>query len=622
MAGGRSRRRRNSKTGSIKSAASDLAEEQQQLQQSSAAPLAIPEEPTAPHNDDSEAKTEAANQTENAGTPALDDSYDPFAYDSDLETLSSVSSHSSISSSASSMLDEALGLPAAADDQDQDQDHEEHLSDIEDMDDADQAQDEQEDAANGKSNGNARSSGIKGNQDDAKSGDSVIRADEDPLPAAAADSKPASEKTGSDSHGSEDENEDVDADVEHASAKPLPHAGLRYLTKPSSQSAAASLSSARRVPKRSLMYGGCDSKSDADTNGNDDDAMDEDATTKFPVLESIANTPENSTDSPRVNGADMDMDSEQGDEQSRAETGSIATDKEEQAAEEDEDVLENEARRSAALMELTCIEIEFAKLRERLYCERLQQVQIEEEYLVSGQHSDYERHVEDISSNYKLQMERLQNRHHAWLQLRQKQHESWMQSVNYTYLVQRQELRSRLLEAQRRRLWRLRDMRMQEDRRYAETTVSLQIGASNSMAVAAAAAASSFDEDMALITQQLGGVQQLKRARRATHTAQRCLVHRRKQCLAAPGLDPEEMDSDYLAMQMPLYPRERHVGGFRRIYVPPPVSETGAVAGKKRKPRQPRQPRKKQALDGGGSKGTAGLHKRAETNGNKAVSAG
>ncbi|KAJ2232137.1 hypothetical protein IWW45_005192 [Coemansia sp. RSA 485] len=626
MAGGR-RRRRNSKTGSIKSAASDLVDEQQKQQQQSAVLSTNPEETAA--TSDNVLETNAGNTeiTENARSPALDDSYDPFAYDSDLETLSSVSSHSSISSSAASMLEDALGLSAAL----EDQDHEEQLSDMEDIDgdneDAGQAQNSHGDSANSSPKENTHSAGmIKGNQDDAKSGDSMIRDAEDPLSAAVADGESASEKTTPNSHGLDDDDDDDDDDGDaHGSAKPGSHAGSRYLSKPSAHGAADSaFGSSRRSAKRSLMYGGRSSKSDADSNGNEDEAVDEDETTKFPILESIVNTPENSTDSPHVNGADMDVDSEEGDEPSRAESGSNAAGKEERNAEEEKDALENEARRSAALIELTCIEIEFAKLRERLYSERLQQVQIEEDYLVSGQHSDYERHVEEISSSYKLQMERLQNRHHAWLQLRQKQHESWTRSTNYTYLVQRQELRSRLLDAQRRRLWRLRDMRMQEDRKYSEKIASLQIGANSAVPVAP----TSFDEDMALITQQMGGIQQLKRARRATHTAQRCLVHKRKQCLAAPGVDPEEMDSDYLAMQMPLYPRERQVGGFRRIFVPLPVSETGAVAGKKRKPRQPRQPRKKQILDSNGTgTGTgsgnkeAGSHKRDETNG-KSVRAG
>ncbi|KAJ2768425.1 hypothetical protein IWQ57_003537, partial [Coemansia nantahalensis] len=82
----------------------------------------------------------------------------------------------------------------------------------------------------------------------------------------------------------------------------------------------------------------------------------------------------------------------------------------------------------------------------------------------------------------------------------------------------------------------------------------------------------------------------------------RCLVHSRKQQLAAPGLDPAEMDADYRAMSLAVYPRTPKAGP-RRVFVPPLVPESGsaaaaaAVAGKKRKPRQPRQPKKRLAVD-------------------------
>ncbi|KAJ1886669.1 hypothetical protein LPJ66_009518, partial [Kickxella alabastrina] len=170
------------------------------------------------------------------------------------------------------------------------------------------------------------------------------------------------------------------------------------------------------------------------------------------------------------------------------------------------------------------------------------------------------------------------------------------QTVNYTFLFQRQQLRSRMADAQQRRLWRLRDMRVQDDRRYGDKA-SARFGAS----------AYSVDEDVALITQQASNIQQIKRTRRSAQTAQKCLVHMRKQRLAVSGLAPEEMDADYAAMQLPVFPRE-HAGGFRRLFVPSTAPGPGAVAGKKRKARQPRQPKKKQALDAGNGtpKGGAG----------------
>ncbi|KAJ2484116.1 hypothetical protein EV174_002693 [Coemansia sp. RSA 2320] len=231
----------------------------------------------------------------------------------------------------------------------------------------------------------------------------------------------------------------------------------------------------------------------------------------------------------------------------------------------DEDALASEAQRSSALVELTEIEVEFAKLRERLYSERLQQVQIEEEYLAAGQHAEYERHMEDVSTSHALQLERLQASHEAWGAHRQQMHDGWLRAVKYTYQTQRQELRSRLLAAQRKRMWRLRDARVLEDRCRAEK-------------------ATPQPHDVA-------SLRQLKRERRAATTAQRCLVHMRQQRLAVAGLDADEMDADYAAMSLPVYAREPRVGGFRRIFVPPPDD-------KKRKPRQPR--RKKPDTDSAG----------------------
>ncbi|KAJ2332059.1 hypothetical protein GGI00_002966, partial [Coemansia sp. RSA 2681] len=255
-----------------------------------------------------------------------------------------------------------------------------------------------------------------------------------------------------------------------------------------------------------------------------------------------------------------------------------------------EDSVANEARRSEALVELTGIEVEFAKLRERLYSERLQQVQIEEEYLVAGQHIEYERHIEDITAGFVEQMERLQATHEVWLAHRQKMHETRQGSVKYTYLVQRQELRGRLLAAQRKRMCRLRDMRVLEDRRRTERASALRMSGS------------AADGDLALTAQQqANGTRLLKRERRAATTAQKCLVHMRQQRLAVPGLDADEMDADYLAMSLPVYAREQKDGAFRRLYVPAALTaENNPAAEKKRKPRQPRQPKKKKLDEGAG----------------------
>lgn len=258
--------------------------------------------------------------------------------------------------------------------------------------------------------------------------------------------------------------------------------------------------------------------------------------------------------------------------------------------EEDEDVVANEARRTEALLELTNIEIEFAKLRERLYCERLQQVQIEEQYLVSGHHPEYERHVEELTASHNAQMERMQYAHNLWLKQRQRQHETWQKTLDHTYLVKRQELRSQLLEAQRKRMWRLRDARVQEDqRRQAENSSAMRISYITNGSI--------VGDDLAAIAQQhQANIEHVKRVKRAATTTQRCMVHRRKQRLCPPGIDPKEMDEDYQGLGIPVQRREPTTG-FRNIYVPPllPEGEPAMVGSttneKKRKARQPKQPK-------------------------------
>ncbi|KAJ1722631.1 hypothetical protein LPJ53_002973 [Coemansia erecta] len=594
MAGGR-RRRRNSKTGSVKSAASDIVEEAPR------APSIVPEEPVSAH--ESEVELVAPDPVQNLTTeahnpPGLDDSYDPFSYDSELETLSSVSSHSSITSANGSMLDDALGLSANVNGQD-------------DMSDEDEGADLSDDVHDGsRRNGSGVHAKVAGDdQDEEGSGDHVIRTSKDSQRSSLADGSSDSNASGSDKRtpGSQGSDADDSEDNSDKARKKQTVSNSQYLSRPGALGVPPTPS--RRPSMRSLMQPReVDEDNMEGDEDDEDDDMNDSETNALAVSESAADTPGTDAHGLKTNGighsagADMDVDAEErvgGADGDEAATDGAVDDEDEEddslVRSKDENALANEARRSEALAELTCIEIEFAKLRERLYCERLQQVQIEEDYLNSGQHSDCERLVEEITSSHTEHLERLEYRHSAWLQQRQNLHEAWVRTVNYTYLVKRQELRSRLLEAQRKRLWRLRDMRVQEDRRYAEKAAALRYGAS-----AAMAAVSIYDEDVALITQQSGGssIEQLRRARRAAQTAQKCLVRKRKQRLAVPGLDPDEMDMDYVAMQMPVYPREHNANGFRRIYVPSAVPESDAAStGRKRKQRQPRQPRKKRALD-------------------------
>ncbi|KAJ1932463.1 hypothetical protein FBU59_006364, partial [Linderina macrospora] len=258
----------------------------------------------------------------------------------------------------------------------------------------------------------------------------------------------------------------------------------------------------------------------------------------------------------------------------------------------------NESRRAEALQELTSIEVEFAKLRERLYAERLRQVQIEEEYLVAGQHTEYEKHVEELTATYDSQIKKLDFAHQVWLEQRQNLHDRWTQALNYTFLVQRQELRGRLTEQHQKKLWRLRDLRVQEDRRIAEKA-QRQSTAALAMASLTAAQIQAINANPVLAAQhriqqqQLIEQRQLEKSRRALSSvaAQRCMVRKRKNPLATAGIDPDEMDADYAAMNLPVLPREQK--RLRRVLFVPGLVEETTATGRKRKPRQPKQPRKK-----------------------------
>ncbi|KAJ2493619.1 hypothetical protein IWW37_000485 [Coemansia sp. RSA 2050] len=534
----------------------------------------VPEDSGFIHEDnESVGLTAGSNRT----MPGLEDADDPFAYDSDLETLSSVSSHSSMSSSNGSVLDLALDQENEVDQQQVDcsgaEDDEEEMASV--QGDVDQDTDDEE-------SGDAE-------EPSAPNGDRYCAiADTNNN-----DEELALEKAESDSEGSSSDKTEA-----------------RYLSKPGMLSVSASAVMLARPRRASSASSKRQSKYAAYrlANGEDGDIEDEGADASDSQGQcSALDTPETcesgvakgigSRSSKRKRPSDGDADSEDNSvPQSGADASNICElgDEEEEVTQGDmdggEDGVANEARRSEALVELTGIEVAFARLRERLYSERLQQVQIEEEYLVAGQHMEYVRHIEDISASYVEQIERLQAAHEVWLAHRQKMHEAWLGTVKYTYLAQRQELRSRLMAAQRKRMWRLRDARVQEDRRRAERASALRVNGS-----------AAIDDDLALIAQQqqASNMRLLMRERRAATTAQKCMVHMRQQRLAVPGFDTDEMDADYLAMNLPVYAREQKDGSFRRLYVPAMLTaEADAAAGKKRKPRQPRQPKKRKLDEG------------------------
>ncbi|KAJ2353470.1 hypothetical protein GGH92_000634 [Coemansia sp. RSA 2673] len=555
MAGGRRRRSNTSGSESVLSVPIPLA--------------IIPEDPVSTHEDYESAGLTAGSNRTMAG---IEDADDPFAYDSDLETLSSVSSHSSISSSNGSVLDLALDQTNGTDEQQVD------CSEAEDGDDdmASVQGDANQDTDEGES-GDAEE--LSAHNDDGYGVTTDNNNNDEEL---------ASEKAESDSEGSGDDDKSE----------------ARYLSKPAMLSASASTTMLARPRRTSSTSSKRQSKYAAYRleNGEDGDVEDEDADVSDSQGRcSALGTPETcesgvakslgSRGSKRKRPSEADADSEDNSvPQSGAGVGDLGEfGDEEEVTQGDmdggEDNVANEARRSEALVELTAIEVEFAKLRERLYSERLQQVNIEEEYLVAGQHLEYERHIEDISANFVEQMERLQTTHEVWLAHRQKMHEAYQGTVKYTYLVQCQDLRSRMIATQRKRAWRLRDTRVQDDRRRAERVSALRINGSAAV------------DDVTLIAQQqqeASSLRLLKRERRAATIAQKCFVHMRKQWLIEPGFDTDEMDADYLAMHLPVYAREQREGSFRRLYVPGMLTvEADTPAGNKRKPRQPRQPKKK-----------------------------
>ncbi|PIA17096.1 hypothetical protein COEREDRAFT_92158 [Coemansia reversa NRRL 1564] len=485
---------------------------------------------------------------------------DPFAYDSELDTLSTVSSRSSISSSNGSLLEQALGISAGADL------HPRQSS---------------SEAGDSISRAGSVSKGLTTvDQRSPESADMAIHSED--MVDSLTDDTPSSDKDGLESNTSKDEN----GRKRRKSKSEGFTKGYKSTDARSRRSSSAvKKETTRRTTRR--QDNASDNSAAHKIDSDNVESPHQEAPVSSTILESDEHGEDYIADAAETTVAGEDIEavlSKGGDKDIRSSRSSSV---------EDEDAVADETRRSAALTELTNIEIEFAQLRERLYCERLQQVQIEEDYLLSGQHTEYERCVEDLSKSYAQQLEKLRFAHDVWLEQREHLHQTWIRTVNYTSLVQRQELRRRMISLQQRRIWRLRDKRIQEDQRYADR-VSTRHGAG------------AVDENIALIAQQSSeSLMQHRQARRVARTSQRCMVHSRKQRLAVPGLDPAEMDADYMAMDLPVYPREPQTN-FRRIFVPPLGSEPNPSTGKKRKPRQPRQPRKRPALEKGRSAGKGG----------------
>ncbi|KAJ2796398.1 hypothetical protein H4R20_005542 [Coemansia guatemalensis] len=560
MAGGRRRRR--------SSASSNTSNAKGSLNTTAKNSLRPPPPPAKTENadtsEDTSAKADAVRGAiASSGLARLtaNDADDPFAYDSELDTLSTVSSRSSISSSNGSLLEQALGIST-----DGDLHPRQSSSEVGDGTPRAGSVPDGHTAVADQQSHESADMPIHNEDMVGSSNDNTPGSDKDSLATSTVKSGDGRKRRAAKSEGSTATSRSKGARSRRSSS------GVKKET-------------TRRNTRRQ------DNASDnSAVHSNDSDNV-ESAQQAAPISSTISESDEPADsyvgDAAETTVAAEDIEAAQskgGDTAKRSSKGSGVED------DEDEDAAADETRRSAALAELTSIEIEFAQLRERLYCERLQQVQIEEDYLLSGQHAEYERCVEELSHNHAQQLEKLRFAHEAWLEQREQVHRTWIRTLNYTSLVQRQELRRRMISSQQRRIWRLRDKRIQEDQRYADR-VSTRHGAG------------AVDEDIALIAQQSSeSLLQHRHARRVARTSQRCMVHSRKQRLAVPGLDPAEMDADYAAMDLPVFPREPQAK-FRRIFVPPLATEPNQTAGKKRKPRQPRQPRKKPALEKGRSAG-------------------
>ncbi|KAJ1892570.1 hypothetical protein LPJ66_006269, partial [Kickxella alabastrina] len=302
MAGGR-RRRRNSKTGSIKSSGSDLTEEVFR------APPVMPEDSVSANGDEMEAEDGPAPTADGRGPLELIGSDDPFAYDSELETLSSVSSHSSISSSSGSVLDHPLDLAAEGSVHGHDH-HHEQLSDAEEMSDCEEMSLEDNISGGSKAQSEQLDT-AKGDQGRDGSGDHRIYTCGSPFGAAARNSESTSDKAASGGQTSDDDEGggegEGDNEDEHGPSERISACGGYYLSKPSASSAVSS----KQATGNTLL---CRRESDDDEMDVNED---EDSLAAFPTLISTAHTPDAGSRSPRAdaqddmsNEMDVDLDTE------------------------------------------------------------------------------------------------------------------------------------------------------------------------------------------------------------------------------------------------------------------------------------------------------------------------
>ncbi|KAJ1921265.1 hypothetical protein H4219_000866 [Mycoemilia scoparia] len=199
---------------------------------------------------------------------------------------------------------------------------------------------------------------------------------------------------------------------------------------------------------------------------------------------------------------------------------------------EDEEALE--ARRIEALKELTQIEVDFAHLRERLFCERITQLDRERYLLFNSQHPEYQNQINDITNSHNERVEKLKLWHQLRVQQRKKLHASKIEGIKYNYNIHRQAIRGRFIDDQLALLFKLKEAHRRLEREH--------------------------DDPQKLAVQHTSSYY----FRYITRNQKRPRKQQLKFIL--PKLLPAEQNEDFTAMGLPVQNQEKHTQ--RKIFVP------------------------------------------------------
>ncbi|KAJ1679111.1 hypothetical protein EV182_002707, partial [Spiromyces aspiralis] len=116
-----------------------------------------------------------------------------------------------------------------------------------------------------------------------------------------------------------------------------------------------------------------------------------------------------------------------------------------------------EAKRQEAFKELTQIEIDFAHLRERLFCERLSQLDRERYLLFNSQHPEYQNQIDEITKAHNKRVEKVKLLYSLRVEQRKYAYQFQINSIKYNYSVQRQAARYNMLKEQMDQLHKLKE---------------------------------------------------------------------------------------------------------------------------------------------------------------------